>query len=210
MSDVISVHVAATPNTEKLIDESFLDAMKDGSTFVNTSRGKVVDEVALQKAVETKSLRVGLDVFQNEPSTGDSPFSPSIVSCDGVYGTHHVGASTLQAQEAIADEAIRIIQHYSSDGVVHNCVNRATSTSAKAMLSVRHLNLPGVLAHVFEMLSQEGVNVEEMENVMYQGAKAACARIQLDSVLSADCIATIREHEHVFSVTTAAIYEKGK
>ena len=207
MSDVVSVHVASTPSTENLIDESFLDAMKDGATFVNTSRGKIVDEVALQKSVEAKKLRVGLDVFQNEPTTGDATFNPSIISCDGVYGTHHVGASTMQAQEAIADEAIRIIQHYLTDGVVHNCVNRATSTSAKAMLCVRHLNLPGVLAYVFELLSREGVNVEEMENMLYQGARAACARIQLDRVISPDCIATMRDHEHVLSVTASAINE---
>ena len=207
MSDVISVHVASTPETENLIDETFVDALKEGATFVNTSRGKVVDEVALQKAVESKNIRVGLDVFQNEPTSGDAIFNPSIISCEGVYGTHHVGASTLQAQEAIADEAIRIIQHHLSDGVVLNCVNRATSTSAKAMLCVRHLNLPGVLAHVFEILSKEGVNVEEMENVMYQGAKAACARIQLGNTLSPDCIATLLEYEHVLSVTTSSINE---
>jgi D-3-phosphoglycerate dehydrogenase len=207
MSDVVSIHVASTSDTENLIDESFLDAMKNGSILVNTSRGKVVDEIALQKAVEIKKLRVGLDVFHDEPATSDSTFNPSIISCEGVYGTHHVGASTLQAQDAIADEAIRIIQHYLSDGVVHNCVNRATSTSAKAMLCVRHRNFPGVLAHVFELLSQEGVNVEEMENMLYQGVEAACARIQLDSVLSPDCIATIREHEHVLSVTASAINE---
>ena len=205
MSDVISVHVASTTQTENLINESFLNAMKDGATFINTSRGKIVDEAALQKAVADKKLRVGLDVFQDEPTTGESIFTPSIVSYEGVYGTHHVGASTMQAQDAIADEAIRIIQHYVSDGVVHNCVNRATSTSAKAMLCVRHLNLPGVLAHVFELLSQEGVNVEEMENMLYQGTEAACARIQLDRVLSPDCIATMREHEHVLSITTSAI-----
>jgi len=207
MSDVVSVHVASNKETEKLIDESFIEAMKEDAIFVNTSRGKVVDEAALEKASVDKGLRIGLDVFENEPSSGEGQFSPSILSCDGVYGTHHVGASTQQAQEAIADEAIRIIQHYLVDGIVHNCVNRAKSTSAKAMLCVRHLNLPGVLAHIFETLSREGVNVEEMENVIYQGAKAACARIQLDRVLSPASVSTMRTHKHVLSVTTSAINE---
>jgi len=209
MSDVVTVHVASTPDTENLIDEEFLDAMKDGASFVNTSRGGVVDEDALLRAVESKQLRVGLDVYRNEPAAGDSQFISPIVSCEGVYGTHHVGASTTQAQEAIADEAIRIVQHYVADGVVHNCVNRATSTSAKAMVCVRHLNLPGVLAHVFEIMSQEGVNVEEMENVIYQGEHAACARIQLNRMLSSDCVAAMRAHEYVLSVTTSSINEQG-
>ncbi|MDP7007993.1 MAG: NAD(P)-dependent oxidoreductase [Phycisphaerales bacterium] len=207
MSDVVSVHVAATPETEKLIDESFLNSMKHGATFVNTSRGKVVDEVALQQAVENKNLRVGLDVFVDEPTTGDAEFSPAIISCDGVYGTHHVGASTKQAQEAIADEAIRIVQYYISDGVVQNCVNRAASTSAKAMLCVRHRNKPGVLAHVFEVLSQDSVNVEEMENVIYQGEEAACARIQLSASLSEDSMQAILQNPHVLSATTSTISE---
>jgi D-3-phosphoglycerate dehydrogenase len=207
MSDVVTVHVASTSETENLIGTTFFDAMNEGATFVNTSRGSVVDEEALRESVDKRNLRVGLDVYRNEPTTGDSKFSPPIISCEGVYGTHHVGASTFQAQGAIADEAIRIVEHYLAEGVVHNCVNRATSTSAKAMVCVRHLNLPGVLARVFELLSEEGVNVEEMENVIYQGQQAACARIQLDRMLSPACIAAMREHEHVLSVTTSSINE---
>ena len=205
MSDVVTVHIASTQETEHLIDEAFLDLMKDGAVFVNTSRGKIVDEAALQSALVRKGLRVGLDVYENEPITGEADFNPPIVSHDRVYGTHHVGASTIQAQDAIIDEAIRVIQQYLAKGIVHNCVNRATSTSAKAMLSVRHRNFPGVLARIFEIVSHEGVNVEEMENVVYQGEEAACARMQLDKILSPDSIASMREHEHVLSVTTSAI-----
>ena len=205
MSDVVTVHIASTQETEHLIDEAFLDLMKDGAVFVNTSRGKIVDEAALQSALDRKGLRVGLDVYENEPITGEADFNSPIVSHDRVYGTHHVGASTIQAQDAIIDEAIRVIQQYLAKGIVHNCVNRATSTSAKAMLSVRHRNFPGVLARIFEIVSHEGVNVEEMENVVYQGEEAACARMQLDKILSPDSIASMREHEHVLSVTTSAI-----
>ncbi|MDP6541304.1 MAG: NAD(P)-dependent oxidoreductase [Phycisphaerales bacterium] len=204
-SDVVTIHLASTQDTKHLIAESFLNAMKDGATLINTSRGNIVDETALQNAVINKGLSVGLDVYQEEPTAGDSEFDPKIISCDKVYGTHHVGASTLQAQEAIAEEAIRIVQRYLSDGVVHNCVNRATSTSARAMISVRHRNLPGVLAYIFEIMSQEGVNVEEMENIIYQGAQAACARMQLDRVLSQESVALMRESEHVLSVTTTII-----
>ena len=209
MSDVVTVHIASTKKTEHLINEAFLDVMKDDAIFINTSRGKVVDEKALGSILERKGLRVGLDVYENEPTTGEAEFNAPIVSNDRVYGTHHVGASTIQAQDAIADEAIRVIQQYLADGIVHNCVNRATSTSAKAMLCVRHRNFPGVLARIFDLVSQEGVNVEEMENVVYQGEEAACARMQLDKALSPDSIASMREHEHVLSVTTSEINEEG-
>ena len=73
------------------------------------------------------------------------------------------------------------------------------------MLSVRHRNLPGVLAHVFESISHVGVNVEEMENVIYEGAKAACARIQLDDQPTSEQIATIRENKNILSVNVSTI-----
>jgi D-3-phosphoglycerate dehydrogenase len=205
MADIVTIHLSSTPETENIIGASFLDAMQDGSTLINTSRGKVVDEKALNKAMKEKNLTVGLDVYQNEPSTGESDFLPDIVSNDCMYGTHHIGASTEQAQDSIAMEAVRIIETYIKSGEVPNCVNRAKSTPAKAMLSVRHLNLPGVLAHVFESISHSGVNVEEMENIIYEGAQAACARIQLDEIPSQEQIELIRDNDNVLSVTVSTI-----
>lgn len=207
ISDVVSVHLAATPKTENCINEAFLLSMKVGATFVNTSRGKVVDEQALAKAVEQKNLLVGLDVYQNEPASGKSEFSPAIFKHPSVIGTHHVGASTSQAQDAIAHEAVRVITSYIENGDVPNCVNRAKSTPAKAMLCVRHRNLPGVLAHVFELMSHAGVNVEEMENIMYEGAHAACARIQLGEIPSAEQIEKINGNDNVLSVSVSTITE---
>ena len=205
MSDVVSIHIASNPETEHLIDATFLQAMKDGAILVNTSRGKVIDEEALVDAVKEKHLCVGLDVYQNEPSSGDTGFSPKIVSQPCVYGTHHVGASTEQAQDAIAMEAVRIISTYIQSGEVLNCVNRAKSTPAKAILSIRHLNLPGVLAHVFDSISHSGINVEEMENIIYEGAEAACARIQISEIPTQEQITQIRDNSNVLSVTVSSI-----
>jgi D-3-phosphoglycerate dehydrogenase len=205
MSDVVSVHVASTPQTSGLIDSAFCDAMRPGSILVNTSRGQVVDQAALIQAIETKQVRAGLDVFADEPGAGDQKFSDPIVQQSGVYGTHHVGASTDQAQEAIAQETVRIIRTWLQSGHVINCVNLATRTSASELLSIRHLNKPGVLAHVFEILGRGGTNVEEMDNVIYAGAVAACARIQIDRSIDDGDLNRIREHQHVISVTRSDI-----
>jgi len=205
MSDVITVHLSSTPETANIINKEFLSSIRDGATFVNTSRGNVVDELALEQAIRDKNLLVGLDVYQNEPSSGDSEFSPSIINKKSVYGTHHVGASTSQAQQAISTEAVRVIRTYIETGEVKNCVNLAKSTPAQAMLSVRHLNLPGVLAAVFELLSHAGVNVEEMENIIYEGAEAACAKIQLDEMPTQEQIEQIRNNANVLSVTVSTI-----
>jgi D-3-phosphoglycerate dehydrogenase len=149
--------------------------------FINTARGEVVDYAALASAVKERGLRVGLDVYANEPaSTAHTPFTDPLVALPGVYGTHHIGASTDQAQEAIAAETVRIIRSYKETGRVPNVVNLARRTPATHMLVVRHKNRPGVLAHVFEHLRQGRLNVQETENIVFEGAEASVARINLD------------------------------
>ncbi len=122
-ADVVSVHVALTPDTKRLCGEAFFAAMRKGAYFINTSRGEVVDEEALKKAVREKGVRAGLDVFAKEPATTTGAFENDIVDLPGVYGTHHIGASTDQAQEAIAEETIRILVAYRDRREVPNVVN---------------------------------------------------------------------------------------
>lgn len=199
-SDVVSVSVAATKETEKLISKSFIGKMKQGAYLINTSRGSVVDQAALEAGIKDHGIRAGLDVFANEPGSGKDKFAESITDLPGVYGTHHVGASTSQAQAAIANEAVRVILHYCQSGDVDNCVNMATQTTANWMLTVRHLNLPGVLAHVFEVIGEAKINVEEMQNVIYDGAEAACAKIQLADKLADQPLEQIRSNQNILSL----------
>jgi D-3-phosphoglycerate dehydrogenase len=154
--------------------------MRPGAYLINTSRGSVVDEAALQQAVSEKKIRAGLDVFQNEPAGGKGEFTNPLAQVPGVYGTHHVGASTDQAQVAIAHEVIRIVQAFRATGEVPNVVNRLARSSASHVLVIRHRNRPGVLAHVFGVLANAAINVEEVENIIYHGAQATLARIHLD------------------------------
>src|SRR5262249_27768541 len=132
------------------------------------------------RAIADKGIRAGLDVFQNEPATPSADFTTDIVQSPGVYGTHHVGASTEQAQVAIAHEVIRIVQAFQATGEVPNVVNRLARSSATHVLTIRHRNRPGVLAHVFGVLAGAEINVEEVENIIYHGAQATLARIHLD------------------------------
>jgi D-3-phosphoglycerate dehydrogenase len=180
LSDVVTINVAANADTKHLVNAEFLAAMRPGAYLINTSRGSVVDEAALAQAVADKKLRVGLDVFQHEPAGGKGEFRSAILEVPGVYGTHHVGASTDQAQVAIAPEVIRIVQAFQATGEVPNVVNRLARSSASHVLSIRHRNRPGVLAHVFGVLAGAEINVEEVENIIYHGAQATLARIHLD------------------------------
>ncbi len=179
--DVLSVHVALTTETRNLIDRRVLQALRPGSYFINTARAEVVDHAALFEAVRDRGIRAGLDVFAGEPAGGVGTVADPIFELDGVIGTHHIGASTEQAQEAIAEETVRIIGEYARTGRVPNVVNLAKKSQATHLLVVHHYDRVGVLSAVFSQLKHAGINVQETENVVFEGAAAAVARIHLDS-----------------------------
>src|SRR5438445_7758528 len=183
-ANIVSVHVALKPDTRMLIGPDFFQAMKDGAYFINTSRGEVVDQAALVEAIKSKGIRAGLDVFAIEPTSAVAEFTDPIANEASVYGTHHIGASTDQAQEAIAAETVRIIQSFKETGQVPNVVNLAQRTPATHRLVVRHRDRPGVLAQVLDAIKAEQINVQEMENIVFEGAEAAVARINLDKAPS--------------------------
>jgi len=190
--DILSLHLALTPETRNVINADVFDVMRRGAYLINTSRAEIVDQAALTQAIKTKGIRAGLDVFANEPTAATGDFSDNIVNLPGVYGTHHIGASTDQAQEAIASETVRIIRTFKESGKVPNVVNLSESTPATHLLVVRHLDRPGVLAHVFNEIKAANINVQEMENIVFEGAEAAIARIRLDAPLNNETFAQIR------------------
>ncbi len=191
-SDILTVHVAANDRTRRMINANVLNRLRPGSFFVNTARGEIVDYQALADAIKERNLRVALDVYDKEPSSAEAEFTDPIVKLPNVYGTHHIGASTDQAQEAIAEETVKIIRTYLETGRVLNVVNLSRQTPASHVLVVRHRDQPGVLAHVFDILRDSHVNVQETENIIFTGAQAAVARINLDGEPSDDQLRRIK------------------
>jgi D-3-phosphoglycerate dehydrogenase / 2-oxoglutarate reductase len=178
--DVLSIHVALNSDTRNLIHRGVFDALRPGSYFINTARAEVVDQAALHEAVRDRGIRAGIDVFAGEPSGGVGAVADKIFELDGVIGTHHIGASTDQAQQAIADETVRILSEYAHTGRVPNVVNLAKKSPATHLLVVHHYDRVGVLSAVFSQLKHAGINVQETENIVFEGASAAVARIHLD------------------------------
>jgi D-3-phosphoglycerate dehydrogenase len=179
-SDILSVHLALGADTKNIINADLIAKLPKGAFVINTSRGEMVDHAALAEAVKAKGLRVGLDVFENEPTGATGEYTSPLLGLPNVYGTHHIGASTDQAQEAIAAETVRIVRTFTETGKVPNVVNLAQRTPATHRLIVRHRDRPGVLAHVFDCLRSRNLNVQETENIVFEGAQAAIARINLD------------------------------
>ena len=198
VSDAVSINVAATAETRQLVNADFLTAMRPGAMLINTARGSVVDEAALLSAVRTRGIRAALDVFEHEPPGASGTVTSPLATEPGIYLTHHVGASTEQAQVAIAHEVLRIVAAYVERGAVPNCVNRLAKSTATHVLSIRHHNRPGVLAHVFRELADRGINVEEVENIIYHGAKATLARVHLDKAPDRGALEAIAAgNEHI-------------
>jgi D-3-phosphoglycerate dehydrogenase len=204
-ADILSVHLAFGAETRNLVNAELLGRMKPGAFFVNTARGEIVDYAALAAAVRDQGLRVALDVFADEPADATGAFSDPLMAMPNVYGTHHIGASTDQAQEAIAAETIRIIRCYLETGKVPNVVNLAMRTPATHVLVVRHRDRPGVLAHVFKHLGEAQLNVQETENIVFEGAEAAVARISLDGAPSGElCGRIAAENDDVLDLQVIA------
>jgi D-3-phosphoglycerate dehydrogenase len=180
-ADIVSVHLALKPETRSVVGAEVFNSMREGALFINTARGEVVDQAALIQAMRTRGIRAGLDVYANEPTAATAEFTDEIAHEANLYGTHHIGASTDQAQEAIAAETVRIVQSFKETGQVPNVVNLARQTPATHRLVVRHRDRPGVLAHVLDAIKTAHINVQEMENIIFEGSEAAVARINLES-----------------------------
>ena len=203
---MLSVHLAKTPQTTRLVGRQLLEALQPGAYVVHTARGGIVDEDALQDAIRTRGLRAGLDVYTNEPGSSDTVFSDEIAHNEHIYGTHHIGASTEQATESVGAEVARIVECYQRTGSAPNCVNLATQTRATHLLVVRHADRVGVLASVLDALRHDDVNVQEMENIVFRGeGSAAVARIQVNRPPSAPALDRIQSHTHILSTSLVAL-----
>jgi len=122
--DVISIHLPANDKTKGILNKELFGLMKPNAFLINTSRAGVINEEAMLEAIKEKNLHVALDVFKDEPEGKTGDVSSSFSSNPNVYVTHHIGASTTQAQNAVAKETIKIIKNFVDGGVVDNCVNK--------------------------------------------------------------------------------------
>jgi len=199
-ADIISLHLAVAPETMKLVNAEFLDSMKDGAMLINTSRGEIVDQAALEKAIDKKSLKVALDVYSDEPDVNSSEF-PHMELAKKITGTQHIGASTSQAADAIADETVRIVESYIRTGKPINQVNAQEKSPAPYKLVVRHFNRVGVLASILSTLRAVNINVEEMENAIFSGQAAAVCTLKLDEKPTEMALRTINSNPDIIQAS---------
>jgi D-3-phosphoglycerate dehydrogenase len=205
-SEVVSLHVPSSPETKNLVDAEFLAAMKPGAILINTARGEVVDEAALLAALDARHVRAGLDVFADEPSSGIAAWDSPLARHPCVVATHHIGASTSQAQRAIAQGVTEIVDAFTA-GEARDCVNLDPDRLGSILLMVRHLDRVGVLAQVLDRLSSAHFNVQHMVNRVFRGGEAAVAFIDVEGEPSPDLLDALRGIPHVLGVSAVTLDE---
>lgn len=201
-ADVVSLHVPRAANTVGMVDRAFLAKMKSGAILLNTARGDLVDPDALIEAMDDRGIRAGLDVWPDEPARGAGAWTSPLSTHPNVIGSHHIGASTSQAQTAIASGTVAVIEAYLRGRVV-NCVNLIEEPLGEVVLTVRHLDKVGVLAKIFQTLRAADANVQQMENQVFTGSVAAVASINLDSEPPPETLEAILGDDDVLALSLA-------
>jgi len=201
LCDVITIHLPATPTTKNLFNKEMFGYMKPNTLLINTSRPSVIDEQAMLEAIKEKNIRVALDVFNDEPEGKTGEVKSMFKENPNIYVTHHIGASTAQAQNAVAEETVNIVKQYLHSGIIDHWVNRAKITDAKSQLVVKHFDKPGVLASILDVIRQGNINIEEIENVIFEGGVAACCTMKLSSPVSIEMLKQMNKNPDVLSVS---------
>ncbi|WP_109830411.1 phosphoglycerate dehydrogenase [Reichenbachiella versicolor] len=162
--DIISLHVDGRKTNKNIIGKAEFEKMKDGMIFLNLSRGHVVDIQELKKNIESgKIIGTGVDVFPEEPLSNNHEFISELRGLPNVILTPHIGGSTLEAQENIAEFVPNKIIDYINSGSTQTSVNFPNLTLPKLVDAHRfihvHQNQPGVLAKITNTLASGNINV---------------------------------------------------
>ncbi len=163
VSDVVSLHIDDSISNHNFIGEREFRQMRDGAYFINLSRGFVVDIPALEKALKDGKLAgAAVDVFPDEPRK-NGPFTTPLQGIPNVILTPHIGGSTEEAQMNIADFVPNKIMDYINSGNTVDALNFPNIRLPKQKNAHRflhiHRNIPGVMAHINEVLAQYEMNI---------------------------------------------------
>ena len=164
VAEVISLHVDGDPQNTNLIGEEQFMQMKKGVIFINLSRGHVVDIQTLKEAIESGTVAgAAIDVFPQEPKSNAEEFASELRDLPNVILTPHIGGSTVEAQENIAHFVPGKIMDYINTGRTTNSVNfpnlqLPSLKNAHRLIHIHH-NVPGVLAHINQVLAEHNINI---------------------------------------------------
>ena len=205
-SDVLSLHLAGD---EQVVNAAVLEAMPPGAILLNTARAGLVDADALLAAMDAKGLRAGIDVFDDDPGGATGPFASRLAQHHNVVATPHIGASTEQAQEAVAAAIVKVIRGHAAGRVV-NCVNLETGRVGSHVVVVRHKDRVGVLASVLQVLRRHDLNVARMDNRIFRDSTSAVATMDVSGPMTNRVRTDIVDLPHVYQVEIRPVVPDGE
>ncbi len=197
-SDVISLHVPETPDTQNMMGAEEFARMKPGAIFINAARGTVVDIDALCSALESKHIAgAAIDVFPVEPKTNNDPFESPLLRFDNVLLTPHIGGSTQEAQENIGVEVAGKLVKYSDNGSTLSAVgfpevSLPEHRGCSRLLHI-HENRPGILNQITTIFASEGINIAAQ--FLQTGAEIGYVVIDVETERSKEALAKLKSIE---------------
>jgi D-3-phosphoglycerate dehydrogenase / 2-oxoglutarate reductase len=200
VSDVMTVHLPLNPQTQGIISRLVLEALPHEAIVINTGRAELFDLDALLELAPRKGLRLGLDVFPSEPREPSAPFVSPFAALPNVLCTPHIGGSSRQAQRAIAEEVTRVVRSFLTEENVPNVVNVCAASPARYVIVLRQLDKVGALANTLSVLKRHGINIEEISNTVFDGAKATCTKLRASGRPSEACLKEIGAFEETLRV----------
>jgi D-3-phosphoglycerate dehydrogenase len=195
-SDFVTLHVPGGSGTYRLIGRKELRSVKVGSFLVNTSRGSVIDEKALDEALTRGRLGgVALDVLDIEPSSPHARLRNELLRHPCVLVTPHMGGNTVEAQERIARSVATKMVRFINEGATVGAVNFPQVDLPRTPETHRvmhiHKNVPGVLSSVNGILSRLGANVESQ--FLKTNELVGYLVVDIDRNVSADVLKALTE-----------------
>lgn len=203
-SDVISVHVPSNKETKGMINKDFLALMKPEAVLINTARGDLcVDDDLFARLEAVKTFWYATDVLSNEPAEKKCAFDHKLGKHPRVIATHHIGASTKQAETAIGIEAVRMVKEYGATKKVENCVNLAMDIKATHEISIKYTSGVGILGTLIEAFAKHNLKIEEVKNEVFKGRFACVCSIHFTGTIDKkdELLEVLRKTPGVLDVT---------
>ncbi len=180
-SDIVSLHVPETEETQSMIGAEQFALMKKGAIFINAARGSVTDIDALAEAIKSGHLfGAAVDVFPEEPQSNKEEFFSPLRGLDNVILTPHIGGSTQEAQENIGQEVAAKLVRYAETGTTLSAKNfpevSLPEHKGRARLLHIHKNQPGIMTKINEAFADRGINVA----AQYLQTNAAIGYVVID------------------------------
>lgn len=204
-SDVLSIHLPLSAATRGIVSRTVLEALPQDAIVINTSRSELFDLDALYELAPKKGLRVGLDVHPEEPREPSAAWTSRFAALPNFLCTPHIGGATRQAQRAISEEIARVIRSFLTEENVPNVVNVCSASPARFVVVLRQFDRVGALANTLSVLKRHGINIEEISNTVFDGAKATCTKLRVSGRPSDACLKEINAFEETLHVDVVPV-----